>query len=308
MAATTSFIIFIIMMSVVATTNSLPFVVFHGIADNCTDKVSIITQKLTNWSGSEGYCIEIGDGYNSSIYMPLMNQTTIACEKVKSMSELNDGYNIVAISQGNMVARGLIEFCDEAPPVKNYVSFAGPQAGVASPPCSEPEVCSKLDTLIEQLGVYSQFVQEHLAPAGYIKIPDDIPDYLRGSEFLPKLNNELAICRNSAYKERFASLDNLVLIMCDQDEVLVPKETSWFGFYPEGPGWANSTVLPANETMLYKENWIGLKTLVEAGKVQFVNVSGRHVEISDSDIIKYIVPYLNGSVTLSMVESSSSSI
>lgn len=33
------------------------------------------------------------------------------------MPELSDGYSIVGLSQGNMIGRGLIEFCDGAPPV-----------------------------------------------------------------------------------------------------------------------------------------------------------------------------------------------
>lgn len=41
----------------------------------------------------------------------------------------------------------------------------------------------------------------------------DIPDYLKGCKFLPKLNNEIVNKRNSTYKERFAGLENLVLIM-----------------------------------------------------------------------------------------------
>ncbi|KAI6684481.1 hypothetical protein NL676_030394, partial [Syzygium grande] len=53
---------------------------------------------------------------------------------------------------------------------------------------------------------------EHLAPAGYVKIQPTLL-YLKGCRFLPKLNNELVDDRNSAYKERFASLQNLVLIM-----------------------------------------------------------------------------------------------
>lgn len=36
--------------------------------------------------------------------------------------------------QGNLVARGLIEFCDDAPPVYNYISLAGPHAGISSVP------------------------------------------------------------------------------------------------------------------------------------------------------------------------------
>lgn len=119
---------------------------------------------------------------------------------------------------------------------------------------------------------------------------------------------------------------------------MVPKETSWFGYYPDG---SFDTVLPAQEVMIYKhtliqvrhlqlsgflcdnlrssfhviqlwsflafkflnlvyalqtllytEDWIGLKTLDEAGKVKFINVSGGHLDISQTDMKKYILPYL----------------
>lgn len=48
------------------------------------------------------------------------------------------------------------------------------------------------------------------------------------------------------------------------------------------------------QTKLYKEDWIGLKTLDEAGKVKFISVAGNHLGISGSDMKKYVVPYLEG--------------
>ncbi|KAL2984898.1 hypothetical protein AAZX31_12G116900 [Glycine max] len=44
------------------------------------------------------------------------------------MSDLGQGYNIVGLSQGNLIGRGIIEFCDGAPPVKNFISLGGPHA------------------------------------------------------------------------------------------------------------------------------------------------------------------------------------
>lgn len=41
----------------------------------------------------------------------------------------------------------------------------------------------------------------------------DMANYLKGCRFLPKLNNEIPGERNATYKERFSSLENLVLIM-----------------------------------------------------------------------------------------------
>jgi len=80
------------------------------------------------------------------------------------------------------------------------------------PLCGSGLLCILIDNLIK-LEIYSDYVQAHLAPSGYLKIPTDMEDYLKGCRFLPKLNNEIPSERNSTYKERFSSLENLVLIM-----------------------------------------------------------------------------------------------
>lgn len=46
------------------------------------------------------------------------------------------------------------------------------------------------------------------------------------------------------------------------------------------------------QTKLYTEDWIGLKTLDEAGKVKFISVPGNHLQISRSNLKKYVIPYL----------------
>ncbi|KAK0586104.1 hypothetical protein LWI29_001020 [Acer saccharum] len=92
---------------------SIPFVVLHGIGDNCGG-VQHITDNLASFSGSTGYCVEVGNGTWDSWFKPLN-------EQVKQMKELSGGYNMVGLSQGNLVGRGVIELCDGGPPVKNYL-------------------------------------------------------------------------------------------------------------------------------------------------------------------------------------------
>ncbi|XP_028762660.1 palmitoyl-protein thioesterase 1-like [Neltuma alba] len=275
--------------------HSIPFIVLHGINSECSrPEVQKTVEKLTNFSGVEGHCIEAGNGVSDSWLMPMHKQVEIVCQKVKELNILREGYNIVGLSQGNIIARGVIEFCDGGPPVKNYISLAGPHAGVASvPKCGSGALCIIVDQLIKS-AVYSDFVQEHLAPSNYLKIPDAIHDYLDKCSFLPVLNNEYPSTRNSTYKERLSSLENLVLIMFENDTVLIPKETSWFGYYPDG---RFEPVLSPNQTKLYSEDWIGLRSLDEGRKVNFVSVRGEHLQISDKDMQKYVARYLNGNAS-----------
>ncbi|XP_045818768.1 palmitoyl-protein thioesterase 1-like isoform X1 [Trifolium pratense] len=269
---------------------SVPFIVIHGIGNQCSG-VKSFTEELITYSGVQGFCVEVGNGTSDSWFMPMLKQADIVCHKVKKMKELKGGYNIVGISQGTLIGRGVVEFCDGGPPVKNFVSLGGPHAGIASVPlCGKEVFCKLADDLIKG-PIYSTFIQEHLAPSGYLKLPNAIPQYLESSRFLPKLNNEKPGQRNSTYKERFSSLENLVLIMFENDTALIPKETSWFGYYPDRHF---KPVLPPQKTKLYTEDWIGLRALDEAGRVHFISVPGQHAEITEAVIKKHVVPYLNG--------------
>jgi palmitoyl-protein thioesterase len=163
--------------------------------------------------------------------MEFDKQAQIACNNLMADSNLVGPISVIGLSQGSLLARYISESCPFNGDVKRMVTIGGPHMGVANVPnCHKGIICNGINFIAKSF-VYYRFFQAHIGPAGYFRNPKNLSKYLNKSVFLPDLNNERNF--NIVKKERFLKLEKLMLIMFDQDTMIDPKETAWFGFYAE---------------------------------------------------------------------------
>uniref|UniRef100_A0A8R1HMJ7 Palmitoyl-protein thioesterase 1 n=1 Tax=Caenorhabditis japonica TaxID=281687 RepID=A0A8R1HMJ7_CAEJA len=131
---------------------------------------------------------------------------------------------------------------------------------------------------------FSQGAQFLVVQAQYWHDPKNVQEYKERSIFLADINNENK--NNPTYKRNLLQLKNLVLIKFNQDHMVVPKESSWFGFYKDGD---IDTILAMNETDLYTQDRIGLRKLNESGRLHFLSVDGDHLQVSREFLVDKII-------------------
>ncbi|KAF9962940.1 hypothetical protein BGZ65_007096 [Modicella reniformis] len=136
-------------------------------------------------------------------------------------------------------------------------------------------------------GVYNGYVQEHIVQAQYYKDPHNLATYLEKNIFLPDINNELTF-KNTTYKDRLTSINKLVMFAFLKDVMVKPRETAWFGFQNE-----DGDVIDLKDQDQYKEDWLGLRTMDEDGKLVFDILEGEHMQFSTEDFTEKItIPHL----------------
>jgi len=107
--------------------------------------------------------------------------------------------------------------------------------------------------------------------------------------FLADINNARAL-KNATYKSNLETLNAFVMVKFLQDTMVQPIESEWFGFYISGQ---DKLIVPLQQSALYLEDWLGLKTLDAAGRLAFLAVNADHLRFSDAWFIQNIVqPYL----------------
>jgi len=273
-----------------------PTVLWHGMGDNCCipESMGKIKGAIENAiPGIYVLSLEIGNIVEDELggfIGNVNNQVDYVCQVVKADPNLQNGFNAVGFSQGGQFLRAYVQRCND-PPVHNLITMGGQHQGVADiPGCTSVNttICSMVESLLE-LGAYNEIVQDIVVQAQYFHDTMDVQAYLAYNHFLTDINNELKV--NTTYKSNLESLNTLLLVEFAADTVVVPRISSWFGFYEDG---STSVLVPYNKTKLYLEDRIGLRTLDEAKKLKFDSAPGNHMQFSLDWFSKHvIIPYLS---------------
>ncbi|KRY42733.1 Palmitoyl-protein thioesterase 1, partial [Trichinella spiralis] len=242
-----------------------PVVMWHGMGDSCCNV------------GGLGAIISVLQREIPGIYV------TDACNQIANDEHLQNGYHAIGFSQGSQFLRAVAQRCP-SPPMKNFISIGGQHQGVFGlPRCHGSKLCNFARMLLNY-GAYVQFVQKNVIQAQYWHNPLDENTYRDKSIFLAEINNEKVL--NQTYIENLQKLQNMVLIKFTRDSMVVPPESSWFGFY--APGQAVD-VIPLQETELYKNDRLGLLQMEKDGKLHFLKTDGDHLEFTEKYFISKIM-------------------
>ena len=270
--------------------DGIPTAIFHGLGDACINPgMAHFSQSIQKGTGGKVFCVEVGV---PSLGETFNNFETIAeksCNHLAKKGEFHGEFNVVGLSQGGLLARYIAEECEMKGKVRNLLSIGGPNMGVdAVPNCSEGIFCKAVNYVARKL-VYKDKVQNSIAPAGYFRDVKDLKTYKKDSVFLPALNNEGTHAEFSAVrKQKFSDLNGAMFVMFEDDTVVYPKESAWFQTLD-----SDGKLLALNQTDFWNNDYIGLKSLHEAGKAHFVSVPGNHLQFTTQDIEETFIPFLN---------------
>ncbi|CAI8491568.1 hypothetical protein CAS74_004882 [Pichia kudriavzevii] len=276
----------------VKTTKHLPVIMWHGMGDyyDSNSMKWAAESMLKAQPDLEIFSIYIDEDSkkdrSASVWGDAMSEVTQACNEIKSLQiDINNGINLVGFSQGGLFVRALAQVCDVK--VNNVIAIGSPQNGFADLPPCEPDnsFCKRRNEFLKSR-MYTDFMQNNNIQAQYFRDVNNFETYLEKSVFLKFINNELYT--NVDYKKKMKDINKLVLIMFQKDETLVPKETAWF--YDLDP--ESGKLIHFNHTTSYKYNLIGLKTLNEQGKIDFLSIDNLHLVMTEEDMMFLADTYL----------------
>lgn len=269
----------------------VPIVLWHGMGDSCCFSFSLgkIQEILQNEiPGVYINSIRIGDNViedvENSYFGNINEQIKHVCEQLSQDTRLQNGYNAIGFSQGAQFLRAVAQRCPD-PPMLNLISLGGQHQGVFGiPKCSDTSrLCNYMRRML-RYGAYLWYIQESLVQAAYWHDPLKEDEYRKKNVFLVDINNEKII--NAVYRDNLQKLRTLVLVKFENDTMVEPTESEWFGFYK--PGQAEK-IQKLQESELYLQDWLGLRKMEEAGQIHFLSLPGDHLQFTVTWFIENII-------------------
>ncbi|KAH8694978.1 palmitoyl-protein thioesterase precursor, partial [Talaromyces proteolyticus] len=273
----------------------LPLVIWHGLGDSYqADGIKEVTQLAEEVNpGTYVHVIHLeesdGGDRQATFFGNLTEQVAHVCDQLASEPILSTApaINALGFSQGGQFLRAYIERCN-SPPVRNLVTMGSQHNGIfkfQSCASAGDWVCRGAEALL-RYGTWSDFVQSRLVPAQYFRDPQEYDSYLEHSNFLADINNEREE-KNTNYRNNLVSLNRFGMFMFEDDTTAIPKESAWFAEVNQTSG----EVTTLRERALYKEDWLGLRTLDEQEKLDFKTVPGPHMQLTDKVLTQIFEEY-----------------
>jgi palmitoyl-protein thioesterase len=252
-----SFITFTLLTQLINITNAKSIVLLHGIASNLDN-----TKELADWLGTTFnrpvFNIELGNGIDTSL-TPMKIQLDLLCKVIYDIPELELGFDFIGMSQGGILARGYVEYCNKFK-VDNLITLVSPHGGVfyKSP-------------FLNFINIYSLEMQNKYSFTNYWRNPIDYKLYKKNSTYLSELNNEKI--NNFENKKNIKSLKNFIMVFSPFDSIVIPPQSAIFSLYD-----SNLNIIPIRDSELYKKDLLGLQELDKNNKLWLYKTNCTHVE------------------------------
>jgi len=213
-------------------------------------------------------------------FAPLWKQVSAMTEKIRPvMQGAKDGVHIIGFSQGGLTVRAILETMDDHN-VDSFISLSSPQMGQYGDTSYLKPYLPAAATKDLYLFFYSDYFQKKFSLANYWNDPFHEDKDYEYNVFLPVVNNLNSskffnVTVSERYRKNFLRIKNLVLIGGPDDGVIMPWQSSLFGFYMNN---TNLTVVDMKYQQVYLEDTFGLRSLDERGSLHQYTFAGvKHI-------------------------------
>jgi len=230
----------------------------HGVLANKNNMEEFKTLLENNFK-IKVYNLEVGNGVFTSIFTSMNSQLEILCNEIYKIEELKDGFNFIGMSQGGLLARGYVQYCNKYP-VYNLITLASPNGGVYYK-----------TTLAENY--YEPSTQAELSISNYWRDPYRYDLYLSNSTYLAELNQEKIsdYCMNN-----LDIVNKFLMIWSPNDEVIEPPQSGKLSLLQVVDEKLENIDL--FDTDLYKKNTLGLKKMNEENRLTIFETNCMHAQ------------------------------
>ena len=250
----------------------------HGIASS-KDNLFQLEEFIKHQFNLEIYNLEIGNGIKDSYSLSMNVQLEILCNTIYQNENLKNGFNFLGMSQGGLLARGYVQYCNLFP-VKNLITMVTPHGGVFD----------KNNVIVKLLNVYSQETQEDLSFSNYWRDPFQYGLYLTNCTYLPKLNTETYGETINEISNNLDVLDNFIMIWSPFDEVLFPPGSGKFSTYKPQNENKELVIEQLIDNIIFKENRLGLKVMYEQNKLVMYPTDCTHSQHKEQSCFNQLLP------------------